>query len=219
VELSAETAPKAILTNLDSHSDAVTVEPETATGASSEVGSDAEVAQLREDLLRMAAERAAALDKAVLLRALAATHSAEAADAAARAEEDGRSISRLSSATSEASANAQTQLEGLRLAQAEVARVGEIKARAEADAEMAGKTLAVGQGLFDEASAAQTVLQRDLQAMIARQEAANDEWTAAHDGAARSEANAKHAEATVIECDQLMSEARERLTALAVARR
>ncbi|MEP7192572.1 MAG: hypothetical protein ABI903_06870, partial [Actinomycetota bacterium] len=185
----------------------------------SEAGPDTEVAQLREDLLRMASERTAAMDKATLLRGRAVTHSVEADAAAARAEEVSRSISRLHGVTSEASAVALSQLEGLRLAQAEVAAADEIKARAEADAEAARRALAVVQRTFDEASAAKTTLQSDLQTVIDRREAVHVEWTVAKEGAARSESNARHADATVTECDQLMSEARERLTALAEAGR
>lgn len=196
--------------------------PQTLTGgadSASEAGPDTEVAQLREDLLRMASERTAAMDKATLLRGRAVTHSVEADAAAARAEEVSRSISRLHGVTSEASAVALSQLEGLRLAQAEVAAADEIKARAEADAEAARRALAVVQRTFDEASAAKTTLQSDLQTVIDRREAVHVEWTVAKEGAARSESNARHADATVTECDQLMSEARERLTALAEAGR
>jgi len=52
---------------------------------------------------------------------------------------------------------------------------------------------------------------------VARGEAVREEWTAASEGAVRSAAEARNAEAVAAECDNLIEEARKRLTEMANA--
>jgi hypothetical protein len=103
------------------------------------------------------------------------------------------------------------------LARHEDARVAALRAQVEEDAAKAGKALAQGQHDFDESTAVHANLERDLQVEVADREAVLEAWTAATDGAVRSAANALHEEATAAECDQLLEEARERLTEIANA--
>jgi hypothetical protein len=134
-------------------------------------------------------------------------------------EEAGRSVARLATVTGQALTTAVSRREGLQLARNEDARIAALRAQVDEDAEKARKALVLGEHKFEESSAAHANLERDLQAEMARREAVRDEWTAATDGAARSAADARDAQAEAAECDNLIEEARERLTELANAER
>ena len=106
-------------------------------------------------------------------------------------------------------------LEGLQLARQEDARIAVIRAQVDEEAERARKAVVLGQHNFDEASAVHTSLERDLNVERAGHETFMEAWTEATDGAARSAASARHAQAAAVECDLLFEEAHERLTEMA----
>jgi len=182
-----------------------------------DVERDTEVTRLRDHLLRLAAQRKTAVEHAAVLHEQAVLHSTEADAAAVLVEETGKSIARLTTVTSQASATAVSQFEGLLLAQQEDSRIAVLRAQVDEDAEKARRALVMGKRRFDESSAAHANLERDLSAEVARGEAVRGEWAAATDGAVRSAAEARNAEAVAAECDNLIEEARKRLTEMANA--
>ena len=186
-------------------------------GLATGVEPDSEVLGLRDEVLRLATERKAAVEHAAVLREQALLHSAQADAAAVLVEEAGKSIARLTKVTSEASSMAVGQFEGLQLASREDARIAALRAQVEEDAEKARKALVLSQNNFDESSAVHANLQRDLQVQKAHRETLVQAWTAAADGATGSSASARHAETAAAECDQLIEEARERLIEMANA--
>ena len=178
-----------------------------------------EVTRLRDELLRLAAQRAAAIEHAAVLHEQAALQSTQADAAAVLVEETGRSVARLTTVTSQALAITVSQREGLELARREDARIAALRAQIDEDGEKARKALVLGQHKFDESSAAHANLERDLLAEMARREAVREEWTAATDSVVRSAADARDAQVVADECDLLIEEARKRLTELANAER
>lgn len=176
-----------------------------------------EVAQLRGDLLRLAAERAGALEQATRLRDQTALHSTIADKTAAQVDEADVSIARLRSVTSEASATAVGQLEKLELARAAEARIAALRAQLEQGTEEVRKSLVVSQSEYDESDAAHAHLEQDLQAQIAQRDTISEAWRAATDSAVQCAAHAGLAEAAADECDRRIEEGRQRLTELANA--
>jgi hypothetical protein len=176
-----------------------------------------EVTRLRDELLRLATDRKTAVERAAVLHEQAGLHSAHADAVAVQVEEAGRSVARLTNVTSEASATATRQREGLQFALNEEVRLAALRAQVDEDVERARKALVLSQRKFDESSAAHANLERDLHIETARRETVLEAWTAATADAVLSAANACHAEADGAECDQLIEEARQRLTELANA--
>ena len=174
-----------------------------------------EVAGLRVELLRLAAERKGAIDQAAVLHEQATAQSEKADSAAVLLEEAARSILRLTRVTTDASDTVASDFAGLQAARNEDVRIATLRAQLDEDAENVRQALVLGQHNFDQSSAAHANLEHDLRVETADQEMALEAWTAATQGAANSAADARQAETTATECDERIEKARERLIEMA----